>query len=113
MRGKLKNSYQVTTTNKSAALEILEDNGGINKAWDTIAENIRISAEENVHYCESKHHKTWFHEECLKLVDQRKQAKLQWLQDPSEENEDNLSDVWQQASRHFGNNKREYLKEKN
>jgi hypothetical protein len=29
------------------------------------------------------------------LGDRRKQAKLQWLQDPSEANEDNLSDVRQ------------------
>jgi hypothetical protein len=46
------------------------------------------------------------------LVDRRKQAKLQWLQDPSKGNEDNLSDVRREASRHFRNNKREYLKEK-
>jgi hypothetical protein len=29
----------------------------------------------------------------LKLLYQRKQAKLQWLQDPSEINEDNLNNV--------------------
>jgi hypothetical protein len=47
----------------------------------------------------------------FKMVDQRKQAK-QWLQDPSEVNEDNLSDVRQEASRHFRNRKRKYLKDK-
>jgi hypothetical protein len=46
------------------------------------------------------------------LVDRRKQAKLEWLQNPSEENEDNLSDVKQEANRHFRNKKREYLKDK-
>jgi hypothetical protein len=46
------------------------------------------------------------------LVDQRKQAKLQWLQDPSEANEDNLRDVRREASGHFRNKKREYLKDK-
>jgi hypothetical protein len=46
------------------------------------------------------------------LVDRRKQAKLQWLQDPSEANEDSLSDVRREASRHFRNKKREYLKDK-
>jgi hypothetical protein len=46
------------------------------------------------------------------LFDGRKQAKLQWLQDPSEANEDNLSDVRQEASRHFRNKKREYLKDR-
>jgi hypothetical protein len=45
------------------------------------------------------------------LVDRRKQAKLQWLQDPSEANEDNLSDVRREASRHF-RKKREYLKDR-
>jgi hypothetical protein len=43
------------------------------------------------------------------LVDRRKQAKLQWLQDPSIVNEDNLSNVRREASRHFRNKKREYL----
>jgi hypothetical protein len=52
--------------------------------------------------------KPWFDEECLKLVDRRKQAKLQWLQDPSVVNEDNLSTVKWEASRHFRNKKREY-----
>jgi hypothetical protein len=28
--------------------------------------------------------KLWFDEECLDLLDQRKQAKMQWLQDPTE-----------------------------
>jgi hypothetical protein len=46
------------------------------------------------------------------LVDRRKQAKLQWLQDPSAANEDSLSDVRWEASRHFRKEKREYLKDK-
>jgi hypothetical protein len=44
------------------------------------------------------------------LVDGREQAELQWLPDPSEVNEDNLSNVRQEASRHIRNKKREYLK---
>jgi hypothetical protein len=51
-----------------------------------------------------------FVEGCSKLLDQRKQAKLQWLQDPSEINGDNLNNVRREASRHFRNKKREYLK---
>jgi hypothetical protein len=61
---------------------------------------------------ETKRHKPWFDEECSKLVDQRKLAKLQWLQDPSVVNEDNMSTVRREASRHFRNKKREYLKDK-
>jgi hypothetical protein len=34
------------------------------------------------------------------------------LQDPSEANEDNMSDVRREASIHFRNKKREYLKDK-
>jgi hypothetical protein len=108
----VKEQYQVTIRNKFAALRNLEDSGDINGAWDNIRENIKISAQESLGYCESKHRKPWFDEECSKLVDQRKQAKLQWLQDLSEANEGNLSDVRREANRHFRNNKREYLKEK-
>jgi hypothetical protein len=46
------------------------------------------------------------------LVDRRKQAKLQWLQDASKANEGNLSDIRREASRHFRNKKRDYLKDK-
>jgi hypothetical protein len=38
-----------------------------------------------------KEHKPWFDKGCSKLLDQRNQAKLQWLQDPSEINGDNLN----------------------
>jgi uncharacterized protein YaaR (DUF327 family) len=59
-----------------------------------------------------KKHKPWFDEACSKLVDQRKQAKLQWLQDPSEINGDNLKIMRCEASRYFRNKKKEYLKDK-
>jgi hypothetical protein len=65
----------------------------INRAWDYIRENIKISAEESLDYCVSRHCKLWFDEECSELVDRREQAKLQQLQDQSEVNEDNLSYV--------------------
>jgi hypothetical protein len=57
-------------------------------------------------------HKPWFNKGCSKLLDQRKQAKLQWLQDPSEINGDNLNNVSHEASRYFKNKKREHLKDK-
>jgi uncharacterized FlaG/YvyC family protein len=110
--GDVKEQYQVTIRNKFAALENLEDIGDINGAWDNVRENIKISAQESLGYCESKRRKEGFDEECSVLVDRRKQAKLQWLQDPSEANEDNLSDVMREASRHFRNKKTEYLKDK-
>jgi hypothetical protein len=57
-------------------------------------------------------HEPWFDEGCSKLLDQRKQAKLQWLQDPSKINGDNLNNVRREASRYFRNTKRKYLKDK-
>jgi hypothetical protein len=59
-----------------------------------------------------KKHKPWFDEGCSKLLDQRKQAKLQWLYDPSEIDGDNLKNIKRKASRYFINKWREYLKEK-
>jgi hypothetical protein len=55
--------------NNFAALENLDDNGDINRARETIRENIRISAKESIGLCESKSYKPWFNYECLKLVD--------------------------------------------
>jgi hypothetical protein len=46
------------------------------------------------------------------LLDQRKQVKLQWLQNSSEINGDNLRIVRREASRYFRNKKREYLKDR-
>jgi len=40
-----------------------------------------------------KQHKPWFDEECLGFLDQRKQAKMQWVQDPRQSNVDNLNNV--------------------
>jgi hypothetical protein len=48
----------------------------------------------------------------LKIIRSNEQAKLQWLQDSSEINGDNLNIVRCEASRHFRNKKREYHKDK-
>jgi hypothetical protein len=85
---------------------------GTSTRLGTILDRTSISAQERLGYCEPKHRKPRFDEECSKLVDRRKQAELQWLQYPSEVNEDNLSDVRREAGRHFRNKKREYLKDK-
>jgi hypothetical protein len=45
-------------------------------------------------------------------VGQRYRAKLQWLQDPSEINGDNLNNIKCKVSRHFRKNEREYLTDK-
>jgi hypothetical protein len=52
-----------------------------------------------------KKYKPWFDEGCSKLLDQRKQAKLQWLQEQSETNGENLSNVRCEATKYFRNKK--------
>jgi hypothetical protein len=53
-----------------------------------------------------------FDDECSKLIDQQKQAKLQWLQNPSQINGHNLQNLRRETSGTFRNKKREYLKGK-
>jgi hypothetical protein len=61
---------------------------------------------------EMKHHKPWFDEDCLGILDQRKQAKMQRIQDPSQSNVDNLNNVICDARRQFRNKRKAYLKAK-
>jgi hypothetical protein len=76
-----KNQFCVKFSNRFADLEDLDAEVEINSAWETIRENIKILVKESLDYFELKKHKPWFDEGCSKLLDQRKQAKLQWLQD--------------------------------
>jgi hypothetical protein len=47
-----------------------------NNAWESIRENIKTSAKDNLGYHRLKHNKPWFDDECSKLIDQQKRAKL-------------------------------------
>jgi hypothetical protein len=58
----------------------------VNSAWKTIRENIKITAKESLNYYELKNNKLWFEEDGSKLLAKRKQAKLQWLKEPSQIN---------------------------
>jgi hypothetical protein len=104
--------YRVGISNRFTALEILDTVMDNNRAWETIRENIKISAKESQGYYELKKHKPWFDKGCSELLDQRKQAKLQWLQEPSKITGDNLNNIRREASRHFRNMKREYLNDR-
>jgi hypothetical protein len=108
----VKEKYQVEISNRFAALESSDESFDTNNAWESIRENIKTSTKENVGYQKLKHNKPWFDDECSKLTDQRKQAKLQWLQNPNQTNRDNLQNVRHETSRIFRNKKREYLKVK-
>jgi hypothetical protein len=74
----------------------------IHKAWENIRGNIK-TAKESLGYYELKKNKPWFDEGWSKLLEERKQAKLQWLQNPSEVNGDNLNNARREKSRNFRN----------
>jgi hypothetical protein len=86
-----KEQYLIEVSNRFTDLEDLDAEVELNSARETIRENIKISAKESLGYFELKKHKEWFDVGCSKLLDQKKRAKLQWLQDPSEINGDNLN----------------------
>jgi hypothetical protein len=75
----------------------------VNTAWENIKENIKTSAKESLGLRELKRHKPWFDEGCVGFLDQNKQAKMQWIQDPSRSNADNPKNVRRDASRHLRN----------
>jgi hypothetical protein len=99
-------------SNRFAALESLDKSFDINNAWESIRENIKTLAKDNLGYQKLKHNKPWFDDVCSKLIDQCKQAKLQWLQNPNQINGDNLQNLRCETSRTFRYKKREYLEGK-
>jgi len=93
-------------------LENVNDDGDVNRTWENIKENMRISAEESLGLHELNQNKLCFDDECLGFLDRRKRAKLQWIQDPSHSNVDILNNVRREVSRHFKEEKKAYLRDK-
>jgi len=108
----VRTEYQIEISNRFAALENLSDSEDINRAWENFKENIKTSATECLGLHKLKQHKPWLHEGCLHFLDQRRQAKMHWVQDPSPSSVNNLNNVRCEASRHFKNIKKAYLKAK-
>jgi len=90
--------YQIKISNRFAALENLRDSEDTHTAWENIKENIKTSAKERLDLYELKQHKPWFDEECSRLLEQRKWAKLQCLQDTNQSIVDNLNNVRREAA---------------
>ena len=96
--------FRIKISDRFAAFENLNDRKDMNRTWENIKESLGLY--------ELKQHKPRFDEECLRVLDQRKQAKMQWVQDASQSNANNLNNLRREPSRHFGNKKKEYLKAK-
>jgi hypothetical protein len=86
----VRRQYQIDITNRFVGLENISDSEYINRAWENIKENIKTSVKERLDVQELEQHKPWF-DECLGFLDQRKQVKIQWVQDPSQSNVDNVN----------------------
>jgi len=71
----VKKQYQTEITSRFAALENLSDGDDINRTWENIKENIKISAKESLRLHKLKQHKPWFDKECLGFLDQRSRLK--------------------------------------
>jgi hypothetical protein len=78
-----KEKYRAGIPNSFAALEDFDSKVDINRAWETIRENIKISAKESLGYFELKKLKPWFDERLSELLYQSKQAKLLGLREPN------------------------------
>jgi hypothetical protein len=72
-----KGQYHAEISNRFTASENLDTEVDMNRAWEINRENINISAKESLGYYDLYKHKAWLDEGCSKLLDQRKQAKVQ------------------------------------
>jgi len=105
----VREQYQIEITNMFAALENLSDDEDVDRTWENIKEYIKTSEKESLGLHELKQNKPWFDEECLGFLDQRKRAKMQWIQDPRQSNVGNLNNVRREVSRHFRNKKKRHI----
>jgi len=55
----------------------------MSRACETNQDNTKFSAKESLGRYEEKQQKPRYDEECSQFLDQRKQAKMQWLQNPN------------------------------
>jgi hypothetical protein len=67
-----KEKYHIEISNRFPALDNLDTEVDINRAWETIRENITNSANKSVGCYELEKHNLWIDEGCSKLLDQRK-----------------------------------------
>jgi len=98
--------YQIKITSRFAALENVNDDEDVNRISENIKDNIQSSGEESLGLHELKQNKPWFDEECLGFLDQRKRAKMQWIQDPSQNTVDILNKVRREVRRHSRDKKK-------
>jgi hypothetical protein len=84
---RLGNSILLRSQTSFFALESSSNSEGINRVWENTKEYIKNSAKGSLGPCKLKQHKLWFDE----YFQDFKQAKMQWLRDPNQNNLYNLN----------------------
>jgi len=92
---------RIKASNRFVVLENVSDSKDINWAWENTKEAIKTSAKQSLGLYELKLHKPRFAVEYLRFLDQRKQAKMQWVQDPKQRNVVKLNNIKREVSRHL------------
>jgi hypothetical protein len=89
----------VGISNRFAALGNLDESLDVDITWKNITESFRTSVKGNLRYHKLK---------CSKLIDEPKQATLQWLQNPSQISGDNLQNLRRETNRTFRKRKENF-----
>ena len=117
----VKADYQLEISNRFEILTDSSDNEDdisnnkeidVNKMWEAIRDTVKGAAKEHVGEMKRQKNKPWFDDECLKLHEERKQARQRWLGNKNEANTNNYSNAKRNATRGFRNKKREYITQK-
>jgi len=103
---KVSKQCQITISNRLETMKNLNYSEDVIRAWKNIKENVKTSAKDSLGLYDFKQHSPWVDAECLRFLDQRKQATMQCLQDPNQNNVGSLNKVRCEASRHFRNEKK-------
>ena len=111
----IKLQYQVQISNRFDALRTSNEDAGKvdnNDTWENIRDNIKVAAGKSIGYYQVQKKKPWLDDDCSNVVERRKQAKMKFLQDPTQLNRDNYHTERRETSRTLKNKKRDYLKGK-
>jgi hypothetical protein len=100
-----KEQYRVEISNRFVVLENLDTGVDVNKACETIRQNIKISAKESIRYYILKKHKPWFDEGYTKFIRLKETSQICISLNPNEIIGDNMNNIRRETSRQFRNKK--------
>jgi hypothetical protein len=99
-RGRMQRAVSGEISNRFAFLENLDAEADINRTWETIRENIQISAKESLHYYELKRQAT-VRRKVFRIIKQKKTNQTAVVTGSKRKNGDNLNNIKREANRNF------------